>query len=117
MVHGGSWPGAGVTLLKVPNTPVVCGEMTIGGDGEVAVNSGNRLAAVGTVALPVLYWISGKPAVDGGTAAAAIAGPTFGPTGTAEGGGNAGGGGLPMSGGGRIGTKAGNTSEVPVAPV
>jgi hypothetical protein len=57
---------------------------TIGGDGGVVVNSGNRLA--GTVALPGgTNCGCGTPGKLGGTGAGATAGPTSGPTGTGTG--------------------------------
>lgn len=83
------------------------------------MNCGNQLAAVGEVALPVLYFGCTSPAIDGGTAAAATAGPTSGPTGTVPIGGGVGGGnvgtpdGLPIVGGGTMTSKAGKKTPVP----
>lgn len=77
----------------------------------VVVNFGNQLAVVGAVALLPVPKKRGcvNPGVDGGTGAAATAGPTSGPFGTTPIGGGVGGGkfgtatGLPIVGGGMIG--------------
>lgn len=66
--------------------PPICAilENTTGGIGYVVVKSGNHDAAVGDVALPVLYCGCTTPASDGGTGAGAtisggvIASPTTG---------------------------------------
>src|SRR5215831_13599570 len=91
---------------------------TIGGDGKVVRKSGNFAVH----ALTVL--IRGIPATDGGTAAAATAGPTRSPMGTVPIGGGVGGGKLgialsaPIGGGGTIGANAGkNASEGPAVKV
>ena len=83
MIGGGFWPGVeGNGGGTAPILKMLAN--TIGGEGGVVVNSGNRLA--GTVALP-----GGTncgcctPGRLGGTAAGATAGPTRGPTGTATG--------------------------------
>lgn len=69
--------------LPVPIIAVLAN--TIGGEGEVVEKLGNKLAAVGTVPLPVLNTGCVIPATEGGTAALATAGPTSGPIGTATG--------------------------------
>jgi hypothetical protein len=58
---------------------IICGGGLVactvtGGLGNVVVKAGNSEAAVGAVALPLLYWGCTTPASDGGTAAGTIGG-------------------------------------------
>ena len=97
---------------------VFCVElMMIGGLGYVVVNSGNAALAGGAVLEPNAKTGCVIPASDGGTAAAAIAGPTKTPAGIAPIGGGVGGGKVgggpppwPIRGGGTIGVKSGNVA-------
>src|SRR5580704_17510234 len=108
MIAGGFWPGVEGSGGGIAPILAMLGN-TIGGDGGIVVNVGNRLA--GTVALPGgTNTGCGTPGIEGGTGAGATAGPTSGPTGTGTGAvfGETGGksgvpGGLLISGGGRIG--------------
>jgi hypothetical protein len=65
----------GVVVIIFGGGGVVC--MLTGGLGKVVVNFGNTLAAVGTVALPLLYCGCTIPANDGGTGAGWITAGTL----------------------------------------
>jgi hypothetical protein len=80
------------------------------------VNAGKTLAAVGAIALPVLYCGCTTPASDGGTGAGATAGPTNGPAGTVPIGGGVGGGKVGTPTGSPIEPSTAGSTEVGISP-